>query len=100
MDCGNISTAVEAPSSAERHRSRCVDVGMQLFAVLALTCGVTLIGVAFIGESTRAEHMQLIESRKPKPNPQMMTPGERPPLNSNGMIYAVGTTYVDGRGGY
>jgi hypothetical protein len=36
---------------------------------------------------------------RPKPTPQMMAPDERPPLNSNGMIYAVGTTYVD-RGGY
>jgi hypothetical protein len=74
-------------------------VGLQLFAVLALTCGVTLIGVAFIGETTRAEHMQLIESRKPKPNPQMMAPTDRPPVNSNGMVYAAGVRLV-AKGGY
>jgi hypothetical protein len=71
---------------------------MQLLAVLALTCGVAMIGVAFIGESTRAEHLHAIESQRPKPTPQMMAP--RPlPTDSGDMVYAVGTTYVD-RGGY
>ena len=40
------------------------------------------------------------DKEKPRPTPQMMAPGERPPIDSNGMVYAVGTTYVDARGGY
>ena len=76
MDSGSIpaTVATSEQARASRHRSRCVDVGVQLFAVLALTCGVTLIGVAFIGELTRAEHLQAIEAQRPKPTPQMMAP--------------------------
>jgi hypothetical protein len=37
-----------------------------------------MIGVAFIGESTRAERIQAIESQRPKPTPQMMAPRPLP----------------------
>ena len=67
--------------------------------MLALTCGVALIGVAFIGESTRAEYQRMVEQKKPKPDPQMMAPAPSHG-DSSGMVYAVGTTYVDARGGY
>jgi hypothetical protein len=49
---------------------------------------VTLICVAFIGESTRAEHRQAIEAQRPKPTPQMMAP--RPaPSDSGRASYAL-----------
>lgn len=65
-----------------------------MIAVVALACGTALIGVAFIGEQTRAEQLQAIESNKPKPQPQMMAPREPEANERTGMVYAVGSRLV------
>jgi hypothetical protein len=68
---------------------------MQLFAVLALTCGVTLIGVAFIGETTRADHRRVVEQQKPKPAPQMTAPA---PSHGDRVQFGLIESHHTGRG--
>jgi hypothetical protein len=63
-----------------------------------LACGVAMLGVTYAGEVARQQARE--QGHKPRPTPQMMAPGERPPLDSNGMVYAIGTSYVGSDKGY
>jgi hypothetical protein len=68
-------------------------------AVLLLLIGVAFLGATYAGEVARAAVRKHHADEKQRPTPQMMAP--RPsPSDSGGMVYAIGTTYVDGRGGY
>jgi hypothetical protein len=60
-------------------------------AVLLLLIGVAFLGATYAGEVSRAAIRKHHADEIPRTTPQMMAPDRKPPINSNGSVYAIGS---------
>ena len=75
------------------------DLGGRRVEVVATSAALGLLMASMFGSLIALKVTSAGDKGKPSPTPQMMAPDTRPPDNASGVVYAVGTTYVD-RGGY